>query len=84
MRLKRALRIESLERRDLLTTVLHLDATLVGRDCTPEDGQVQRREREFYLLRQPSFREAYLQAGFTLAAPSDLTKLQKRVSAHAA
>jgi predicted glycoside hydrolase/deacetylase ChbG (UPF0249 family) len=62
----------------------HLDATLVGRDCTPEDGQVQRREREFYLLRQPSFREAYLQAGFTLAAPSDLTKLQKRVSAHAA
>jgi hypothetical protein len=29
VRLKRALRIESLERRDLLTTVLHLDATLV-------------------------------------------------------
>jgi predicted glycoside hydrolase/deacetylase ChbG (UPF0249 family) len=62
----------------------YLDTSLVGRDCTRDDGQLQRRTHEFQLLRHPSFREAYQRAGFILAAASDLRRLQNRTSAHAA
>jgi len=62
----------------------YLDMTLIGRDCTPDDGQLQRRIHELHLLRQPSFREACDRAGFTLVAPSELTKLQRYAVAHAA
>jgi predicted glycoside hydrolase/deacetylase ChbG (UPF0249 family) len=50
----------------------YFDPTLVGRDCTPDDGQQMRRVRERDLLRQPSFLDACRRAGFTLAAPADL------------
>src|SRR5205814_7307803 len=50
----------------------HLDTTLVSRDCTPEDGQMQRRVNEFNLLRHPSFQEVYRRAGLQLVAPSAL------------
>lgn len=53
----------------------YLDATLVGRDCTLEDGQLERRVREFHLLRHASFRTACQQAAFTLIAPSELHRL---------
>jgi predicted glycoside hydrolase/deacetylase ChbG (UPF0249 family) len=51
----------------------HLDATLAGRDCPPGPG-VERRPREFQLLRLPSFREACRRARFTLMAPSAMMR----------
>jgi chitin disaccharide deacetylase len=52
----------------------YFDATLVGRDCTVEDGQQRRRVREQELLRQPNFLEACRGAGFILTAASDLRR----------
>jgi predicted glycoside hydrolase/deacetylase ChbG (UPF0249 family) len=62
----------------------YLDTTLIGRDCTPQDGQLQRRMQELHLLQQPSFRDACHQAGFQLVGPSKLAKLLHHVAAHAA
>jgi predicted glycoside hydrolase/deacetylase ChbG (UPF0249 family) len=61
----------------------YLDMTLIGRDCTLDDGQLQRRIHELHALRQPSFRDACRRAGFTLVSASELTKLP-RYAAHAA
>ncbi len=47
----------------------HRDFTLIGRDGTAQDGLLQRRVDEFFLLIQPSFQEACRQAGFQLASP---------------
>jgi predicted glycoside hydrolase/deacetylase ChbG (UPF0249 family) len=54
----------------------HRDETLIGRDCTDSDGQLERRVREFHLLEHPSFSEACCRAGLTLAAP--LTSIRRR------
>jgi predicted glycoside hydrolase/deacetylase ChbG (UPF0249 family) len=62
----------------------YLDMTLVDRDCTLNDGHLQRRIHELHLLRQPSFHEAYRRAGFTLIRPSELSKLHLYAAAHAA
>jgi predicted glycoside hydrolase/deacetylase ChbG (UPF0249 family) len=62
----------------------HFDATLLGRDCTAEDGQQQRRVREHELLSQPAFLEACRRAGFTLIAAADLHDPQRGRSGHAA
>jgi predicted glycoside hydrolase/deacetylase ChbG (UPF0249 family) len=62
----------------------HLDPTLIGRDCTLDDGMLQRRMRELHLLRLPVFREAAHEAGFTLIAPSQLNSLFPRGTADAA
>jgi predicted glycoside hydrolase/deacetylase ChbG (UPF0249 family) len=62
----------------------HHDTTLLGRDCTPEDGQLQRRVNEFQLLMQANFKEAYQEAGFTLATPAELPGLRLRGQPHAA
>ncbi len=62
----------------------YFDATLVGRDCTADDGQQQRRVREQELLRQPGFLEACRWAGFTLAATADLRDPRRGGSADAA
>jgi predicted glycoside hydrolase/deacetylase ChbG (UPF0249 family) len=43
----------------------HLDETLVNRDCSRTDGQLERRVNELRLLSQPSFPEACARAGFT-------------------
>ena len=48
----------------------HLDATLIGRDGSLEDGQLIRRTRELELLSLPSFREVVKEAGFCLVRPS--------------
>jgi predicted glycoside hydrolase/deacetylase ChbG (UPF0249 family) len=48
------------------------DPTLVGRDCTADDGRLERRVRELELLRHPRFREACRGAGFRLVSPGDL------------
>jgi predicted glycoside hydrolase/deacetylase ChbG (UPF0249 family) len=48
------------------------DATLIGRDCTVNDGWLDQRVQEFGLLRSPRFLEACREAGFRLAAPTEL------------
>jgi predicted glycoside hydrolase/deacetylase ChbG (UPF0249 family) len=48
------------------------DQTLVGRDCTEQDGQLRRRTHELERLRDPSFLQVCRQAGWALVAPSAL------------
>jgi predicted glycoside hydrolase/deacetylase ChbG (UPF0249 family) len=48
------------------------DETLIGRDCTENDGLVQRRVDELHLLQQPNVLEVCRQAGFSLVSPSQL------------
>ncbi len=62
----------------------HLDTTLIGRDCTTTDGQLQRRVHEFHRLQEPTFREACARAGFTLIAPTALACIPTGTIAHAA
>ena len=62
----------------------HCDETLLGRDATPADGQMQRRVDEFRLLRHPDFREVCRQAGFTRVAPWEWLALSRSGAAHAA
>jgi hypothetical protein len=49
----------------------HLDETLVGRDCTPQDGMLRRRVREWELLQRPQLREVMRQSGLHLATTKD-------------
>jgi predicted glycoside hydrolase/deacetylase ChbG (UPF0249 family) len=60
------------------------DETLLGRDCGPDDGLLQRRVDELHLLRRPSFPEACRKAGFTLVGPSALAQRRVRGLFHAA
>lgn len=50
----------------------HHDPTLVGRDCTQTDGQLERRPRELALLEHLSFADVCRQAGWTLVSPSTM------------
>jgi predicted glycoside hydrolase/deacetylase ChbG (UPF0249 family) len=56
----------------------YFDSTLVGRDCTEEDGNLQRRMRELELLRHPSFLAACREAGFRLVSSGELGRLRAR------
>jgi predicted glycoside hydrolase/deacetylase ChbG (UPF0249 family) len=56
----------------------HLDATLVGRDGSFEDGQIHRRAREWDLLRMPSFSRTVESAGFRLLRPSQVAGILQR------
>jgi predicted glycoside hydrolase/deacetylase ChbG (UPF0249 family) len=47
------------------------DPTLVGRDCTADDGLQQRRVDERHWLQQPTFGEACRRAGFTAVSPAE-------------
>jgi chitin disaccharide deacetylase len=60
------------------------DSTLVGRDCTLKDGQLQRRVHELNLLQQASFGAACRRAGFTLVSPGGLLDQRVFGDAHAA
>jgi predicted glycoside hydrolase/deacetylase ChbG (UPF0249 family) len=62
----------------------YLDPSLIGRDCTDEDGNLRRRVRELELLRQPSFAEACREAGFRLVPPGELARWRSRQLAWAA
>jgi predicted glycoside hydrolase/deacetylase ChbG (UPF0249 family) len=62
----------------------HPDDTLLGRDCRPGDGLLDRRVDELHLLRQPSFPEACRGAGFTRVSPSELLARTGRGLSHAA
>ncbi len=61
----------------------HHDHTLLGRDCTPTDGQLQRRVDEWGLLSDPSFGDVVEQAGFRLVTAEQLQQ-QRKGLAHAA
>jgi chitin disaccharide deacetylase len=62
----------------------HHDETLVGRDCTRDDGMLERRVREMDLLLQPTFVDAYQHAGFTLISPAELARREASERRHAA
>jgi predicted glycoside hydrolase/deacetylase ChbG (UPF0249 family) len=62
----------------------YLDLSLLGRDCTEDDGMLQRRVRELELLRLPSFSAACRQAGLYLAAPARIGRMHARTWARAA
>ena len=62
----------------------YFDPTLIGRDCTATDGQLQRRVRERQLLEDVGFETAYRQARFTLVPPSGLPVFPTQVPRHAA
>jgi predicted glycoside hydrolase/deacetylase ChbG (UPF0249 family) len=62
----------------------HADETLLGRDATERDGQMQRRVDERTLLRQSNFQQACRLSGFTLIAPSAWMHSSFRGAAHAA
>jgi predicted glycoside hydrolase/deacetylase ChbG (UPF0249 family) len=61
-----------------------LDTTLLGRDATAEDGQMQRRVNELERLRRGEFRAACKRAGFVRLAPSLLRGVTAREPGHAA
>jgi predicted glycoside hydrolase/deacetylase ChbG (UPF0249 family) len=50
------------------------DESLVGRDCRPADGYLQRRVDELALLRRADFLDACRAAGFVLTLPSALRR----------
>jgi chitin disaccharide deacetylase len=55
----------------------HRDETLLGRDCTLRDGQLERRVDELALLRDPAFLENCRQARFRLVTAEQLLSCQK-------
>jgi predicted glycoside hydrolase/deacetylase ChbG (UPF0249 family) len=50
----------------------YLDESLVGRDGSPVDGQLHRREAELKRLREPAFDTAVAAAGFTLVSAAEM------------
>jgi predicted glycoside hydrolase/deacetylase ChbG (UPF0249 family) len=62
----------------------HWDATLVGRDCSANDGRIDRRVGEFRLMQDARFPEACRRAGFTCVTPAALLHLYSGRDAHAA
>ncbi len=61
----------------------HYDETLIGRDCTLQDGGLQRRVDEWNQLSEPAFLESCRLAGFRLVTADEVLRFQKG-SAHAA
>jgi predicted glycoside hydrolase/deacetylase ChbG (UPF0249 family) len=62
----------------------YLDTTLLGRDCTTHDGQLQRRVDELNLLTSPRFHEVCRESGFQVVAPHNLSELLGKGLYHAA
>jgi hypothetical protein len=62
----------------------HHDATLIGRDCGPDDGLLQRRVDEYALLSRTDFLDACARAGFTLTSPSEMIARWAQGRRHAA
>jgi predicted glycoside hydrolase/deacetylase ChbG (UPF0249 family) len=50
----------------------HYDESLIGRDCSADDGRLQRRVDELRLLHQPELLDACRQAGLAIVTPSEL------------
>jgi predicted glycoside hydrolase/deacetylase ChbG (UPF0249 family) len=62
----------------------HRDETLLGRDCTAVDGQIERRVAEQRLLTDPEFFRACRLLGFSLCSTQMLDGGSKEVRRHAA
>jgi predicted glycoside hydrolase/deacetylase ChbG (UPF0249 family) len=62
----------------------YFDRSLIGRDCQPDDGQLQRRVHEFALLSGGDFLSRCRQEGFALIAPAALSGYPTLPSSHAA
>jgi predicted glycoside hydrolase/deacetylase ChbG (UPF0249 family) len=62
----------------------YFDSTLIGRDCGPNDGLLQRRVDELGLLQNSSFKEACRQAGFLRITPSEWLARRTQGGPHAA
>lgn len=62
----------------------HYDESLIGRDCTREDGMCERRVQELKLLSESRFLEACREAGFQIITPSQLRHLHYGEKQHAA
>jgi predicted glycoside hydrolase/deacetylase ChbG (UPF0249 family) len=62
----------------------YFDPSLVGRDCTLHDGQLQRRVREFQLLRDDGFLQTCRRIGLSLMSASQVTESKRRLASHAA
>jgi len=62
----------------------YLDTTLLGRDATPQDGQMRRRVHELERLRRDGFHQACQRAGFVRVAPSWLDRGPGQERVHAA
>jgi len=56
----------------------HRDESLIGRDCTAHDGQLERRVAEWNLLSAPEFMVACRQAGFTLQSAATMYSPHER------
>jgi predicted glycoside hydrolase/deacetylase ChbG (UPF0249 family) len=55
----------------------YADPTLIGRDCTADDGLLQRRVDELTRLNDATFPQACAEAGFALAAASELVHFSR-------
>jgi predicted glycoside hydrolase/deacetylase ChbG (UPF0249 family) len=62
----------------------HRDETLIGRDCTVDDGRVEARVEEFKHLSSAVFAQAYSDAGLVIANPSTIFSRTPRSVGHAA
>jgi predicted glycoside hydrolase/deacetylase ChbG (UPF0249 family) len=62
----------------------YLDTTLLGRDATPQDGQMKRRVHELERLRRDEFHQACLRAGLVRVPPGWLYRAQGQERIHAA
>jgi predicted glycoside hydrolase/deacetylase ChbG (UPF0249 family) len=62
----------------------HRDLTLVGRDCTLEDGQLERRVAEYHLLDDVRFDDVCCRTGFSRVTPFELAGYRGRGLIHAA
>ncbi len=62
----------------------HRDQTLVGRDCTADDGRVQARVEEFEHLSSLSFAQTCREAGLAITKPAEILARLPRSARHAA
>ena len=62
----------------------HRDETLIGRDCTAEDGRVEARVEEFKHLSSAAFAKAFSDAGLAIVRPSSIPWRASRSVGHAA
>jgi predicted glycoside hydrolase/deacetylase ChbG (UPF0249 family) len=52
----------------------HHDETLMGRDCSPDDGQQERRVQEYQLLQHQAFLDTCREEGFRLVSPTEFAQ----------
>jgi predicted glycoside hydrolase/deacetylase ChbG (UPF0249 family) len=55
----------------------HRDKTLIGRDCSASDGQLERRVAEQRMLEHPSFLSACDRAGFVLQSTTQIQRVMR-------